>query len=261
VSASLTPLHTLNTHTTLLLHSFSITHSFSLPPTPFSPSPHYLSLSPFSSPLRPLPNPHTHRYIVLLDTLVCFAGNRQKGKQECERRRFDQYSAIRESVAAACAISMCKGTFDRTFEFLFLLEHLTYFDFSSSFFTLLHLTRPYLSTTSSHLFSPLPTCSHPILLFFTTPHIFSPNPLSTYLPLPHLTFLHPLLTPPHLTLRHPPFYCTLPPPKRPGPRNVPFKPSPPLRRGKRKRKRREKQEERRVSATVRPPFFFFFFQQ
>ena len=51
------------------------------------------------------------RYIVLLDTLVCFAGNRQKGKQECERRRFDQYSAIRESVAAACMIAITKSTY------------------------------------------------------------------------------------------------------------------------------------------------------
>jgi hypothetical protein len=203
VSASLTPLHTLNTHTTLLLHSFSITHSFSLPPTPFSPSPHYLSLSPFSSPLRPLPNPHTHRYIVLLDTLVCFAGNRQKGKQECERRRFDQYSAIRESVAAACAISMCKGTFERTFEFLFLLEHLTYFDFSSSFFTLLHLTRPYLSTTSSHLFSPHSTLLHNTPYFLTKPSLNLPPVTTSYFSSPFAYPTSPHLTPPPILL-HPP---------------------------------------------------------
>ena len=82
-------------------------------------SPHFLShpsLSLFlSNPNILLPS-HLCRYIVLLDTLVCFAGNRQKGKQECERRRFDQYSAIRESVAAACMTAITKGTFIRTLE-------------------------------------------------------------------------------------------------------------------------------------------------
>ena len=86
--------------------SLSLSLSLSLPPP--------LSLF-LSNPNLLLPS-HLCRYIVLLDTLVCFAGNRQKGKQECERRRFDQYSAIRESVAAACMTAITKGTFIRTLE-------------------------------------------------------------------------------------------------------------------------------------------------
>jgi hypothetical protein len=40
-------------------------------------------------------------FIMLLDTLVAFTCKKEKRKHECERRRFDQYTALKESVMHA----------------------------------------------------------------------------------------------------------------------------------------------------------------
>lgn len=41
------------------------------------------------------------RHLLLLDTISSFAVNREKSRAECERRRFDQYTALSESIANA----------------------------------------------------------------------------------------------------------------------------------------------------------------
>jgi hypothetical protein len=48
------------------------------------------------------------RHVLLLDAIVCFASFNERSKQDCERRRFDQYSILRESVSAACGSSIVK---------------------------------------------------------------------------------------------------------------------------------------------------------
>lgn len=42
-------------------------------------------------------------YIVFLDCVLAFATHREFARTDCDRRRFDQYQALRESVCVACS--------------------------------------------------------------------------------------------------------------------------------------------------------------
>lgn len=43
------------------------------------------------------------RHVTLLDTLIAYGLGRERSKEDCERRRFNQYLALQEAVCFACA--------------------------------------------------------------------------------------------------------------------------------------------------------------
>lgn len=43
------------------------------------------------------------RHILLFDTIVSFFLGKERGKQDCERRRFDQYTVFKDCVITACS--------------------------------------------------------------------------------------------------------------------------------------------------------------